>query len=303
MAHVEEYLMALMISAVLFAMAGVFLLLTVARQRRNERQVMSRLQGEIARDSRVGSMLRLLGDSRFGQRSVSLDSETQILLNRVGWRRASQRSLFAAFQVSVPVVAACVVVTVQSLFFKDAAYPLLPPMFALGLGYLAPKRVLAMVAAHRQNHVVAEIATLIPLLRILFESGMAVEQALRVLSSEGSKLVPVLSSELRVMLVRVDSGLELGDELNKVATVLAVDEFSDTCVILNQLIHQGGGAMKSLLALKQLIDDRRLTRLQEYISKLSAKMSVVMMVFLFPALLIVLAGPGFIAIGKALSSH
>ena len=45
-------------------------------------------------------------------------------------------------------------------------------------------------------------------------------------------------------------------------------------------------------ALKQLIDDRRLTRLQEYISKLSAKMSVVMMVFLFPALLIVLAGPG-----------
>nr|GFD15864.1 hypothetical protein [Tanacetum cinerariifolium] len=94
------------------------------------------------------------------------------------------------------------------------------------------------------------------------------------------------------MLVRVDSGLELGDELNKVASVLAVDEFSDTCVILNQLIHQGGGAMKSLLTLKQLIDDRRLTRLQEYISKLSAKMSVVMMVFLFPALLIVLAGPG-----------
>jgi len=29
----------------------------------------------------------------------------------------------------------------------------------------------------------------------------------------------------------------------------------------------------------------------------------VMMVFLFPALLIVLAGPGFIAIGKALGSH
>jgi len=29
--------------------------------------------------------------------------------------------------------------------------------------------------------------------------------------------------------------------------------------------------MKSLLTLKQLLDDRRLTRLQEYISKLSAK--------------------------------
>ncbi|MFJ3467276.1 type II secretion system F family protein [Pseudomonas sp. NPDC090201] len=295
--------MALMLSALLFALAGFFLLLTLARQRRAERLAMSRLQGRVGRDSRVGSLLRLLGDSRFGQRSVSLDSETQLLLNRIGWRRASQRSMFAACQVGIPVLAFSVVVLIQTLFFSDTAYPIMAPAFALGLGYLAPKRILAAAASARQKRVVVEVSTFIPLLRILFESGMAVEQALRVLSNEGGRLLPVLASELRAMLVRVDSGLELGNELNKVATLLAVDEFSDTCVILNQLIHQGGGAMKSLLSLKQLIDDRRLTRLQEYISKLSAKMSVVMMVFLFPALLIVLAGPGFMAISKALTSH
>ncbi|MNZ58934.1 hypothetical protein D3C78_769550 [compost metagenome] len=60
--------------------------------------------------------------------------------------------------------------------------------------------------------------------------------------------------------------------------------------------------MKSLLALKQLLDDRRLTRMQERISKMSGKMSMVMMVFLFPALLIVLAGPGFTALAKAMGS-
>jgi tight adherence protein C len=295
--------MALMLSAVLFALAGFFMLISLARQRRGERQALSRLQGQTARDSRVSSLLRVLGDSRFGQRSVSLDSETQILLNRLGWRRASQRSMFAAFQIGVPIVSFSVVVLIQTLFFADTAYPIMAPTFALGLGYLAPKRMLAAAASARQKHVVVEISTFIPLLRILFESGMAVEQALRVLSNEGQRLLPVLSSELRAMLVRVDSGLELGNELNNVAALLAVDEFSDTCVILNQLVHQGGGAMKSLLALKQLIDDRRLTRLQEYISKLSAKMSVVMMVFLFPALLIVLAGPGFLAISKALTSQ
>jgi tight adherence protein C len=123
-----------------------------------------------------------------------------------------------------------------------------------------------------------------------------------VLSIEGQKLLPELTSELRLILARVDSGLELGQELNKAAAMLAVDEFTDTSVILQQLIQQGGGAMKSLLALKQLLDDRRLTRLQEYISKMSAKMSVVMMLFLFPALLIVLAGPGFTAITRAFAS-
>ena len=131
---------------------------------------------------------------------------------------------------------------------------------------------------------------------------MAVEQSLRVLGSDGQKLLPELTSELRLILSRVDSGLDLGQELNKSASLLAVDEFTDTCVILQQLLVQGGGAMKSLLALKQLLDDRRLTRLQEYISKMSAKMSVVMMLFLFPALLIVLAGPGFTAIARAFAS-
>ncbi|SQF94940.1 membrane protein [Paucimonas lemoignei] len=294
--------MALILSALMLLAAAVLLLANLARQRRNERQVVQRLQGQMIRESRIGSWLRLLGDTPLGQRTVSLDNETQVLLNRIGWRRASKRSLFAACQIGVPAAALGITIVLQMLFFPDVEHALIAPMFALGAGYLLPKRVLAAAALRRQKQIVVEISTFIPLLRILFESGLAVEQSLRVLSNEGKELLPVLSSEINLILTRVDSGLELGEELRKTAVLLAVDEFSDTCVILNQLIQQGGGAMKSLLSLKQLIDDRRLTRLQEYISKLSAKMSVVMMVFLFPALLIVLAGPGFTAISRALGS-
>ncbi|KFE51912.1 type II secretion system F family protein [Pseudomonas syringae] len=294
--------MALILSALMLIAAAVLLVANLARQRRNERQVVQRLQGHMVRESRIGSWLRLLGDTPLGRRTVSLDNETQVLLNRIGWRRASKRSLYAACQIGVPAAALGITILVQLLFFPDVEHPLVAPLFALGLGYLLPKRLLAIAAQRRQKQIAVEISTFIPLLRILFESGLAVEQSLRVLSNEGKELLPVLSSELNLILTRVDSGLELGEELGKTAVMLSVDEFSDTCVILNQLIHQGGGAMKSLLSLKQLIDDRRLTRLQEYISKLSAKMSVVMMVFLFPALLIVLAGPGFTAISRALGS-
>ena len=122
------------------------------------------------------------------------------------------------------------------------------------------------------------------------------------LERQALQLLPILTGELRVVLSRVDSGLELNQELDKAASLLAVDEFDDTCVILKQLLQQGGGAMKSLQSLKSLLDDRRLTRMEEYISKMSAKMSVVMMMFLFPALLIVLGGPSFIAIARAFGS-
>ncbi|ROO01792.1 type II secretion system protein F [Pseudomonas fluorescens] len=290
--------------AALMLLLGALLLVVnhLLTERRRVRQVNQRLQGHLVRENRFGSWLRALGGSKFGQRSVSIDSETQTLLNRIGWRRSSERALYAACQIGTPLLTLGLAIFLQEVFFPQADNRWIVPMLATGGGYLLPKRLLAYAAARRQKTIAVEVSTFIPLLRILFESGMAVEQALRVLSIEAQKLLPELTSELRLILTRVDSGLELGQELNKAAVMLAVDEFTDTCVILQQLIQQGGGAMKSLLALKQLLDDRRLTRLQEYISKMSAKMSVVMMLFLFPALLIVLAGPGFTAIARAFAN-
>ncbi|XLM15682.1 type II secretion system F family protein [Pseudomonas sp. PLMAX] len=294
--------LSMLLSSLLFLLASALFVGVIVQMRRRARQVVQRLDGKAPSKNRFNQWLHALGSSRVGQQSVKLDNETQTLLNCLGWRTARQRALFAAFQVGVPVLALAFSALVQGLFFPEVTRPWLVPAFALGIGYLLPKRLLAAAAHHRQKKLAVEISTFIPLLRILFESGMAVEQSLRVLSNEGKLLMPTLTHELRLVLARVDSGLELGEELNKATRLLAVDEFTDTCVILQQLIHQGGGAMKSLLALKLLLDDKRLSRLQEYISKMSAKMSVVMMLFLFPALLIVLAGPGFTALARAFAS-
>ncbi|WLH80005.1 type II secretion system F family protein [Pseudomonas sp. FP2335] len=294
--------MAVMISIALFFAALALLVINLLAHRRQQRLVSQRLQGNTVRDDKMGQLLRQLGNTRIGQRTISLDNETQTLLNRIGWRKASQRSMFAACQVGAPILLLGLTILVQSLFFPDVAHVWPVPFLGFAAGYLLPKRVLASVAKRRQEQIAQEISTFIPLLRILFESGMAVEQTLRVMSNDSQTLMPVLTAELRLVLARVDSGLELGEELSKTSLMLSVDEFTDTCTILQQLLYQGGGAMKSLQALKQLLDDRRLTRMQEFISKMSAKMSVVMMVFLFPALLIVLAGPGFIAISKAIGT-
>ena len=294
--------MALLICLILLIGALGLVINHVIQERLSQQRVMQRLEGDRTGPGKLSLWMRAVGSSKFGQRSVSMDSETQVLLNRVGWRTASQRSLFAAFQIGTPVAFAGLIFLGHELFFPGSGNLMLVLLFALALGYLIPKRMLAYVAKKRQQEVAVEVSTFIPLLRILFESGMAVEQALRVLSLEGRQLLPVLTAELRVMLARVDSGLELSQELNKTAALLDVDEFNDTCVILQQLIQQGGGAMKSLQALKALLDDRRLTNMEEYISKMSAKMSVVMMVFLFPALMIVLAGPSLMAIARAFTS-
>lgn len=88
-------------------------------ERRRVRQVNQRLQGHLVRENRFGNWLRALGSSRFGQRSVSIDSETQTLLSRLGWRRASERSLFAACQIGTPLLTLGLGVFLKEVFFPS----------------------------------------------------------------------------------------------------------------------------------------------------------------------------------------
>jgi len=141
--------MALLISALLFLAALVLIAGHLLEQRRRQRLVTQRLQGQLTREDRLGSLMRQLGSSPIAQRSVSLDNETQILLNRVGWRKSSQRSMFAAFQVGTPVVLLGITLLVQELFFPEVDSPWIAPVVAVGIGYLLPKRRQVPATAHR----------------------------------------------------------------------------------------------------------------------------------------------------------
>ncbi|HWK53562.1 MAG TPA: type II secretion system F family protein [Hyphomicrobiales bacterium] len=237
----------------------------------------------------------------FGQNGGrwNLDPEVPVLLDQLGWRRAGQRALFLAAQTGLPVVAA-LLLALYYLWRPELSVNWLVVLLVMGAALLLPKRLLVAAVARRKRQLAMEVSTMIPLLRMFFEVGMTVEQALRILVNEGERILPQLTRELRVVLARVDGGLELGGELRAMAQVTDVDELKDCIGILEQLLRQGGGAMNSLRNFKALLDERRMLALQEVVSKLSAKMSGVMVAFLFPALLIVLAGPGFIAIFKAL---
>ncbi len=205
--------MAILISAVLFLAALSLLLANILSSRRQQRVVAQRLQGEPGRNDKMSEWLHQLGSTRIGQRTISLDNETQILLNRMGWRKASQRSMFAACQIGSPIVLLGLTAMTLELFFPGTEHEWVISLLGVIIGYLLPKRVLVALAKRRQGKISREVATFIPLVRILFESGMAVEQALRVMAYDAQKLLPVLTAELRLVLARVDSGLELGEEL------------------------------------------------------------------------------------------
>ena len=170
------------------------------------------------------------------------------------------------------------------------------------LSVLAPKRVINSKAETRLKLIDDELSLFIQMLRILFDAGLAVEQALRVMAKESDAILPEMVFELTPILRRAEQGLDLESELGSSAEALDHIGYTDVMVIVRQMIKQGGSARASLTKLIEVMESRRLTDLQEKVSKLTAKMTVVMVVFFFPALLILLAGPGFISIGDAMGN-
>jgi tight adherence protein C len=263
------------ISAILMGCSAVLLLWAGLRLLVQGKALIQRLGvAQTQGNARMNSLGRL----RWG-----VDTEVSQLLDQLGWRRAPQRARYFLAQVGLPLLV--LLLMLARAAFSSGTEPNLPlTMLAVGVAFLLPKRLLVSAVKQRKRRLGEEVSTMLPLLRMFFEAGMTVEQAL----------------ELRQVMQRVDAGLELGEELRAMALQLDVAELGDAVIILEQLLRQGGGAMASLRSLKELIDERRMTALQETVSKLSAKMSGVMVAFLLPALLIVLAGPGLIAVLRSL---
>jgi len=163
-----------------------------------------------------------------------------------------------------------------------------------------PKRVIASRAEMRLRGVDDELSLFVQMLRILFDAGLAVEQALRVMINESASVLPTLVEELAPVLRRAEQGLDLEVELGNAAAALQHPGFNDVMIIVRQMLKQGGSARQSLGKLVEVLESRRLTDMQERVGKLSAKMTVVMIVFFFPALVILLAGPGFMSISSSM---
>lgn len=180
----------------------------------------------------------------------------------------------------------------------------LPTAMSFGFvaGFVLPRQLLRKLAARRQKAIKEEMPVVLNLMRLLFDAGLSLEHALKAISEQARDITPNLSAEFDWVLTRIRHGQERGDALDEMARRNDVDELSETVAMLKQAAKYGGNLRDSLLRYLTLMEDRRMTDLKDKVGKMSAKMSIVMVLFLFPALLIFLAGPGVVAIGKAFAS-
>jgi tight adherence protein C len=302
-----EALVWLLIGAIALLLSGSgMLLFTASRASASSREQAERFE-RIVRGERL-SAVRARRDLRgslieFGARRVdSADHEVAALLARAGFRGHEALSLFSALRFLAPLVLTglCALSWIVAGLGVGVGFGLLC-YASFTIGYLLPKMVLRMRADARTKSLRDDISAFTHLLRVLYECGLSTEQSLHVFAKEQRGVLPDIALEIGEVTRRVSAGSDLGEATRSVADEAGDPELTDLFAMMRQIDRYGGAVQEPLMRFAQLLEDRERTRLQETIGKLSAKLTVAMVLFLLPALLTFVGGPGFVAVIRALS--
>ena len=228
------------------------------------------------------------------------DSEFGRLLLQAGWDTKYARMLFWFMGRIAPVITAMFLFIFLITTGENVIDAFSKAVFTFACMFVGSNMILRWRAKLVAKAIVKELIPFLHMLRMLFNSGLSLEHSLIILVEQSGNLFPHLAQQLQRVSINLHAGQDQADALVHMAQLLDIKEVTDAVSILFQVSRYGGNIQASLSNYIELIETRQFSSLREYVSKLSAKMSIVMIVFMFPALIIFIAGPGVIGIADAL---
>lgn len=171
---------------------------------------------------------------------------------------------------------------------------------AFVLGFMAPKWVLGRCAAARRERVAQELPLFIDLLRLLQGVGLSLDQSLQIMATDFSHVLRVLGYELTFANRQYSQGRTREHSLQRLATLHKNENLVGLVSLLVQVDRHGGAIQEPLRIFGDRLREHRRSEMKERIGKITVKMTGIMVTTLLPALIIVTAGPGFIAIFRSL---
>ena len=169
-------------------------------------------------------------------------------------------------------------------------------------GFMLPKWVLGKWAARRRERVAEELPLLVDLLRLLQGVGLSLDQSLQVMATDFTHVLKVLGAELVIANRQYAQGRTREQSLQRLATLHADDNLAGLVALLVQIDRHGGAVQEPLAQFGDRLREARRSQMKARIGKITVKMTGVMVATLLPALIIVAAGPGFLAIVRSMGA-
>jgi tight adherence protein C len=161
-------------------------------------------------------------------------------------------------------------------------------------GYVSPsmyidKRISVRKLEHR-----AGFPDFMDLLVVCADSGLSMEAALERVGREMGDSYPSLSANIHITNLEIRAGRTLKDALERFADRLALEEARSFATLINQSIDLGSSITDALRVYSDDMRHKRLSLAEEKAYALPVKLSVPMMVCIFPTLFVVILLPIFV---------
>ena len=161
-------------------------------------------------------------------------------------------------------------------------------------GYIGPSFYIDRRIASRKEEHRAGFPDFMDLLVVCADSGLSMEAALERVGRELGDSYPSLSANIHMTNLETRAGRPLKDALERFAERLALEEAHAFATLINQSIDLGSSITDALRVYSDDMRHKRLSLAEEKAYALPAKLSVPMMVCIFPVLFVVILLPVFV---------
>jgi tight adherence protein C len=225
-------------------------------------------------------------------RSADEVSLIQGRLIRAGFRDASALNIFYGSRVLVPILLAGFA-TITGLY---QASPLFIYAAAAGVGFMLPEFWLGSRISSRQFRILSGLPEALDLMVICTEAGLGLDQAMARVAKELAISQPDIRDEFVLVGLEMKAGRPRADALKNLGNRVDIDSVRMLATTLIQADTFGTSIAKTLRIYSDTLRTKRGQQAEEAAAKTTVKLIFPLVLFIFPALFLVVLGPAGIKI-------
>jgi len=230
-----------------------------------------------------------------GRNSVKAQ-EMKRTLAKAGFSGESASSIYMGIKVGLalglPILSLPLLLRLQ----LNTIYLIIAFYLLVLLGYLFPSLALGHLISGRKAKIRESLPDALDLLVVCVEAGLGLHEAIKVVGNELEQQGQIIGRELAMVSAEMASGRSLGEALRAFADRTAVQELKPLASTMIQSEQMGSQIGPTLKASSDAMRAGRRLRAEEDAQKATIKILFPLVLFVLPAMLIVIVGPAVIQI-------
>jgi tight adherence protein C len=174
-------------------------------------------------------------------------------------------------------------------------------IFCAGIGFILPNMWLNIASKRRGEAVRNGLPDVLDLMVVAVEAGLGLDAAIQRVSDEMDTVHPALAEELKISTIEAQMGIPRAEALTKMASRTGVSEMRALVAVITQAEKLGTSIASALRTQADSLRTKRRQRAEERAQKTAVKLLLPLILFIFPTIFVVLAGPAAIQLMRTFS--